>query len=152
MDSWPQSATRFFERHPDPQETDEALFGGDNTLWAVDEPDQDGTVDVENLRTGETEEISPLEYVGWVDNNDKQPLGIGVSPAVEERAEEVAKAHRRSPKDTFEMQSRQSQEIDVGIRAERVTDDALQYNLSPERFDFENFDTPAGDAAEEFDL
>jgi hypothetical protein len=152
MPRWPEKATKWFERHPDPQETDEVLFGSDNTLFAVDEVDDDGTTDVENLRTGETKELTPTEYVGWIDNGDKQPLGIGITPQVEERAEEVADAFRRSPGDTFEMQSTQAQQTDAGIEADRVTDDALRYNLNPDRYDFENFDTPGGDASSAFDL
>jgi len=151
MARWPQSAKRFISEHPDPSETDEVLFGGKDTLWAVDEFDDNGTTEAENLRTGEEKDLdTPVDYVGFID--DKQPLGIGVTPEVEERATEISKAHRRSPKDTFEQQSRQSQQTDAGIRADRVTDDALLYNLNPSEYDFENFDTPSGDASEEFDL
>jgi len=76
----------------------------------------------------------------------------GAAPQVEQKAREVAKAHQRSPKDTFEQQSKQSQQQDVARRAERVTDRTLLYNLNPNQYDFENFDTPSGDAKSVFDL
>ena len=150
MAQWPEKALGFLPRHPEPNETDEVLFGDNNTLWSVGDIDDDGHTEVENLRTGESEELDgPLDYIGWSDG--KQPMGVGLTPEVEEKASEVAKAHRRSPKDTFEQQSRASQQQDVSKRAE-VTDNTLLYNLNPNQYDFENFDTPDGDARDAFDL
>jgi len=151
MARWPERALDFLPNHPEPNETDEVLFADDNSLFSVGDVDNDGRTEVENLRTGEEEELrGPIDYIGWSDG--KTPMGVGLTPEVESKARKVAKAHRRSPKDTFEQQSRRSQQNDVAREADRVTDDALLYNLNPERYDFENFDTPGGDAKDVFDL
>jgi len=150
MARWPEKALNFLPSRPEPNEADEVLFAGGNTLWSVGDIDDDGRTEVENLQNGETEELSgPIDYMGFTD--DKQPMGVGLTPPVEEKAREVAKAHQRSPKETFEQMSERSQQNDVARRAE-VTDQTLLYNLNPTRYDFTNFDTPEGDARDEFDL
>jgi len=127
------------------------LFGGDNTLWSVGDIDDDGRTEVENLRTGDQRELDgPVDYMGF--SEDKQPMGVGLTPEVESKAREVAKAHQRSPRDTFENLSRRSKQNDVSRRADEVTDRTLLYNLNPTEYDYENFDTPQGDARRVFDL
>ncbi len=151
MARWPEKALGFLPRHPEPNETDEVLFADDNTLWSAGDVDDDGRTEVENLRTGEEQELrGPIDYIGWSD--DKTPMGVGLTPEVEDKAREVAKAHQRSPRDTFENLSERSQQNDVARRAEEVTDRTLLYNLNPTEYDYENFDTPEGDARGVFDL
>lgn len=151
MARWPQKALSFLPRHPEPNQTDEVLFGDDDTLWSVGDVDDDGRTEVENLRTSEERELrGPIDYIGFTD--DKQPMGVGLTPEVESKAREVAKAHRRSPRDTFEKLPERSQRNDVARDAEQVTDRALLYNLNPTEYDFEGFDTRDGAARDEFNL
>jgi hypothetical protein len=133
--------------HPNPERTEQSLVvdESDQSIYAVGDIDGDSAPESENLRTGKTREFNdPIGMFGFL--KEKEPLGIGATEETKERATELAKATRASPKDVFKRRSKKARRTDINKMSDDVTSDPFEYALNPDEKDFEGFDVPGGDA------